>query len=90
MTEATQARVEGTLDPFVGKVEVTQKNPYSMCHVEIDGLHVGTGTRASCTALRDELRASRRKARLVHGLFANATLSGPAEAAQEKGQNENE
>ena len=75
-SKTTQARVSGTLDPIVGKVEVTQKDEYSMCHVEIDGLHVGTGSRASCTALRDELRASRRKARLVHGLFANDRLHG--------------
>ena len=54
------------------KIEVTQKDEYSMCHVEIDGLHVGTGSRASCAALRDELRACRRKARLVYGMFTGA------------------
>ena len=63
----------------IHQIKITQKGDKSLtCHLEIDGVRVGRGTRESLKALRDELRASQRKARLVRDLFLNhyAKISG--------------
>ena len=53
------------------KIEVTQKDPLGYAHVEIDGVHVGTGRREECEALVEELKADRsgKKARLLYSFF---------------------
>ena len=49
------------------KIDVVRQSDQSH-HVEINGLHVGTGTRKMCRALAREFKRDETKAKLVYDL----------------------